>query len=836
MKQNLLWKFLFVSLVVVWSIYEMSPPTARNLVGEFEHRAAGVLDTNFTAIVGRAHALEQQLPGNSYSNLVAAIGTNPIAGYFPKFAPPTDPNPTRTILNKLQRDAAGRIHLGLDLQGGQSFLVELDTTKLSSGAQLDQSIAQAIEVLRKRVDKMGVAEPVLQPAGGNRILIQLPGLSESAKQDARITLQKAAFLEFRMVHPNNDELIAQSVEREPLYERLFEETKAANGEKVQRPIFVKKKAELTGKYLKRAMPTTDMTTGEPEILFEMNSEGASLMGALTREHIRERMAIVLDGVVYSAPVIQSEISASGRITGSFDIKEAIQLAQVMENPLEAPVKIIEERGVDPSLGADSIKSGMMASLIGTAAVALFMLVYYLRAGVVANVALLLNLLILIGVMCALPSTFTLPGIAGIVLTIGMAVDANVLIYERIREELAAGKSIRGALAAGYDKAFGTIFDSNLTTLISSVLLIFLGTGSVKGFGVTLTIGLCVSMFTALFVTRLIFDWLLGRGWLNSLSMLQFIKGSHIDFMKVAKPAFAATWLLIIVGCTYGGMRAYKGDLFGVDFVGGDAVTFGFEKRVGVDKVRESVQSLGFGDPTIQYQRNIGNNSEFLAVTTAFEKGSNVIAKLQQDFPEARLKPLGQDRVGPVVGREIQRSAVLASLLSLFGILIYVAFRYEFSFAVGAVLAIIHDLLMTFGIFSLAGLELSSPIVAAFLTIIGFSTNDTIVIFDRIREDLKLGVRGSFKDVLNTALNQTLSRTLITSGTVFLSTMALYVFGGGAIKDFAFTFLVGIVTGTYSSIYIASALVLWWHKGQRPTSSFGGSQVVMQERAKDAARV
>jgi SecD/SecF fusion protein len=263
----------------------------------------------------------------------------------------------------------------------------------------------------------------------------------------------------------------------------------------------------------------------------------------------------------------------------------------------------------------------------------------------------------------------------------------------------------------------------------------------------------------------------------------------------------------------------------VDFKGGDSITYSFKEKVDVEKVRESVRALNFGDPIIQYQRNIGTASEFLSVTTAYGKGAEVSAKLKQDFPNAGWIVKGEDRVGPTVGAEIQKSALIASFLALFGILVYVAFRYEFSFAVGAVVAILHDLLMTFGVFSLAGLELSAPIVAAFLTIIGFSINDTIVIFDRIREDLRMGVRGSFKDVMNQALNQTLSRTIITSGTVFLSTLALYVFGGGAVKDFAFTFLVGILTGTYSSIYIASALVLWWHKGKRPT--LGGAQVSVE---------
>jgi SecD/SecF fusion protein len=450
-----------------------------------------------------------------------------------------------------------------------------------------------------------------------------------------------------------------------------------------------------------------------------------------------------------------------------------------------------------------------------------MLVYYLFSGLVANIALLMNIVVLMGVMCAIGTTLTVPGIAGIVLTVGMAVDANVLIYERIREELEAGKSIRGALAAGYGKAFGTIFDSNLTTLIASVILIFFGTGPVKGFGVALTIGVTVSMFTALVVTRLIFDAMLNRNKLKKLRMLHIIRGSHIDFLKWAKPAFVASWLLILVGIGYGISRGSS--VMGVDFAGGDLVTMNYVQKVPVEKIRSALDEAKIGEATIQYQESALDNHRSLQVTTAFGTGEKTRDTLLAKFPEAKFAPQAIDKVGPVVGAQILKSAIISGLLALFGILVYVAMRYEFSFAVGAVIAILHDVLMTMGWFFLTGRQLNAPIVAAILTIIGFSINDTIVIFDRIREDLKLGIKGSFKEIINRALNQTLSRTIITSGTVFLSTLSLYLFGGSVINDFAFTFLVGILTGTYSSIYIASALVLWWHRGERPKAA---SQVVM----------
>ncbi len=824
MNQKHLWQLLVIVFVVAWSAVELTPPTGRDVLVDFESKARNK-DAAFSNILARAAQLQKEMPGRTFGNLKEAVGTNDLVPYFAhRIVAKNDKNPSSFILNRLQREAAGKIKLGLDLQGGTSFLVGLDTSKLSTNAERSVVLANAVEVLRKRVDKLGVAEPLLQPAGEDRILIQLPGLSQSEMDSARRTVEKAAFLEFRMVHPESMELLAQGIV-EPGYEVLREEVKGRDGSKQIMGYLVKKGPErgLTGKFLTRANVARNPMTNEPEIQFEMDSEGAKLFAEITREYAPKgnkfhQLAIVLDGELYSAPRINSPIEGGrGVITGNFDIREAFELAYALENPLEAPVKIIEERTVEPSLGADTIKSGINSAFAGTIAVAGFMLIYYLLAGAVANVALITNIIILLGVMCSIGTTLTLPGIAGIVLTIGMAVDANVLIFERIREESAKGKSLKGALAAGYDRAFSTIFDSHVTTLISSVILIFMGTGSIKGFGVALTIGVAASLFTALVVTRLIFDFLLVKGWLTSIKMLHIIRVTKLDFMKLAKPAFILSWTIILVGVGYGVfVRGEK--LFGVDFLGGDNLTLRFAQKVDSDKVREALTKSGITDPVIQYQKEIGAGKEMLRITSAYNTGEKVTPLLVNAFPAAKFEMAALDKVGPTIGKEIQKTAIVASLLSLLGILVYVAIRYEFSFAVGAVLAVIHDVLMTIGIYCLVGREFNATTVAAILTIIGFSINDTIVIFDRIREDLKMGVRGSFKDLINQALNQTLSRTLITSGTVLLATMSLYLFGGGAINDFAFAFIVGIITGTYSSIYIASALVLWWHKGQRPASS------------------
>ncbi|HEX7861885.1 MAG TPA: protein translocase subunit SecD [Verrucomicrobiae bacterium] len=825
MNRNTFWKWALVVFVVLWALYEIYPPQGRPLLDQFVESSANSRDTNFQAIVTRARELQQQRPNRDYQNIVDAIGTNNLRAFFPQFrVAENDPKPNRTILNRLQREAAGQIKLGLDLQGGTAFMVRMqqvdrpagtnDVDEIDRNAQIDQ----AIEVLRRRVDAFGVAEPIIQKGGEDRILVQLPGLSEAEIESARTAISKPASLAFRLVHPESDQFLQQGI-IPPGYERLTQRRAAQQPGQPEQlvPYLVKKGAEqgLIGKYVTRAGVIRDPMSNQPLITMRFDSEGARLFGDVTRANVGRLLAIVLDGEIYSAPRINGPITGgSAQIEGDFSLKEALDLSHVLMNPLEAPLQIEEQRAVDPSLGKDSIRSGVTASVAAAALTFAFMLFFYFLAGMVANVALLLNVIILLGFMCSIDATLTLPGIAGIALTIGMAVDANVLIFERIREEIAKGKSLRGALIAGYDRAFGTILDSHVTTLITSLILIWKGTGPIKGFGVTLAIGVAVSLFTALMVTRLIFNAMIERNLIKSLKMMPIVKIPAIDFLKGAKFTAIASIAIILVGVGYAAFGR-GADVLGVDFRGGDGTTYRFAQRVDMDRLRNELVKLNVGDPQIQYQRSVVDQSETLNVVTEYGSGPRVATALQQQFPDAKFQLVGNDQVGPTVGAEIQKSAIISALLAFFGVLVYVAMRYEFGFAIAAVVATLHDVLVTMGIFFLMGGELSAPMVAAVLTIIGYSVNDKIVILDRIREDLKLGVRGSFRDVINLALNQTLSRTLITGGSVILATLALYLFGGGIINDFAFTFLVGILVGTYSSIYIAAPLVLKWYKGEKP---------------------
>ena len=842
-KNNNLGRFILVIVIIAWALLSVYPPKSRDLVQEFSRRAQKQ-DAAFSSITNQVAALQKAGTNNEFTALQIAAGTNDLGKYFPLYATSAanQIHPNTYILNRLQRDAAGKIKLGLDLQGGTEFLVEMDTNALfatdTNNVQQPRSeiasaaLSQAVEVLRKRIDRFGVAEPIIQSAGGNRILIQLPGLSQSDKDSAKTQIQKPAFLEFRLVHESSGEIVdVRTGElREPVppgYEVLKHVEQLANGKSQMEAFVVKKKPEngLVGDIIKNARVVRG-NLGEPQIDFELTPDGATRFGETTRENINHKLAIILDGELYSAPNIQSAIeTGNGQITGSYTIETALELANVLQNPLKAPLHIVYTSDVGATLGKDSIHSGIKASIAGVAFVSAFMLVYYFVAGIAANVALITNIIILLGVMCSVGTTFTLPGIAGAVLTVGMAVDANVLIYERIREELAKGKSLRGAIDAGYARAFGTIFDSHVTTLISSIILIFMGTGEIKGFGVTLTIGVAASLFTALVVTRLIFNFLLDRNLIKSLPMLHLIKSAKVNFLGIAKPLFIVTWLFVIVSLGFGITRGEK--LFGVDFVGGDSTRFSFAQKLDEKDLRAVLTTIGEKDAQIQYQK--GESSETLRLTTQSGSASKVEALLAEKFPQAKYTVVERQEVGATLGKEIQQSAIIAALMAMFGILVYVAFRYEFSFAVAAVIAVLHDVLFAIGAYCIAnavsGRQFNATVVAAVLTIIGFSINDKIVIFDRIREQLKLGVRGSFKDIINMSLNQTLSRTIITSGTVFIATMSLFIWGGGVINDFAFTFLVGIIVGTYSSIYIASVIVLWWHKGERP--NIGASQVAMQ---------
>ena len=707
------------------------------------------------------------------------------------------------------------IKLGLDLRGGTSFLLKMDISGIDPAGR-GTAIQQAIEVLRKRIDEFHVAEPLLQRVGDDRILVELPGLKEADREEARRRIEKTAFLEFRLVHPDNAELVSQSLSdprftAPPGYQKMT--VKENEGERAS-TYFVKIRPEMTGKYVRRAYIQYDQMTGAPQVGIEFDDEGARIFERITSANVERFLAIVLDGELYTAPRINEPISG-GRCQisrqGGYPIDEAQRLASVLENPLQAPVHVMQALTVDPTLGKDSIASGFHAALIGAGAVIIFMAVYYQAAGVVADIALLMNILITMGVLAMFKFTLTLPGIAGVVLTIGMSVDTNVLIYERVREELAANKPLRAAIAAAYTRAFRVIFDAHFTAILTGVILVSMGSGPVKGFGVTLIVGLLANLFSGVFVTRIIFDWLVAKGWMKSFNMLHVFRHvPHINFLGVWKIVFTLSWALIIAGMVMfvhrGGLDVGRGEVYGIDFRGGDTVALGFTQHIDADEIRHTLEQNHYAEAYIQYERDMTGGKEVLSLRLPEGKADEVVKLLEDKFPQAQFKEISREQVGAVVGGELLKQALWAIAVSLIAIMIYLAFRFgELSYGLGALISLVHDVLMTVGLFCLwpwPHRTFSMPVVAAVLTLIGYSINDKIVIFDRIRENKKLtGGKLNQFDLINRSINETLSRTILTAGTVFLCSIALYGFGGRVLNDFAFCYVVGVVTGTYSSIYI-----------------------------------
>jgi SecD/SecF fusion protein len=578
---------------------------------------------------------------------------------------------------------------------------------------------------------------------------------------------------------------------------------------------VKVRPDLLGDRVRKAFPTYDEQGWG--VALQLDREGANLFGQLTEAHVGKRFAIVLDGRVQSAPVIREPIyGGHASITGDFTEEEVRNLASVLENPLQTLVTVEEERSVSATLGSDSIRGGVYAGLVGLALSFLFIIIYYRFAGLVASIALILNLVLLFGAMAMFNFVLTLPGIAGIILTIGMAVDANVLIYERLREELGAGKPLNVALNAAYDRAFSAIFDSNVTTLITALILFWKATGPVKGFAVTLTIGIVASMFSAPLVTRNCFNWAIASGVLKRVTMSNLIKATNFDFLSKRRLSVGISALVILVSVLVFAVRGEKN--FGIDFKGGDLLVLEGQKKVDEGDVRAALKQIDLEESVVQTEKSSGK--EFLTIRSAPGTSDRIEKLLEEKFPKAKFRVEQNDKVGKLVGDELARNSLSALGLGIIGIFIYVTARFEFAFALVAIIALLHDVILTIDAFALFGRELSLIIVGAVLTIAGYSINDTIVVFDRIREGMRTTNAVSLKSIMNRAINETLGRTILTGGTTVLSTLALYFLGGPVLHDFAFTILVGILVGTYSSIFVASPIVLWWSRwtGQKHRES------------------
>jgi len=655
---------------------------------------------------------------------------------------------------------------------------------------------------------------------------------------------------------------------------------------------VNKVAELTGGVIVDAQANISPQTTEPIVNMQMNGDGAREWARITGSNVNKRCAIVLDGYVYTAPNIIGKIpSGSSQITGMADLEEAKLIEIVLKaGALPAPVDIIEERTVGPSLGQDSISQGFNSTLIGFILVAIFMLIYYKLAGSFADLALLFTLLFIMGILAAFSATLTLPGIAGIILTIGMAVDANVLIFERIREELTTGKTVKAAVEGGYSNSYSAIFDSNITSFFTAVILYQFGSGPIQGFALTLMIGILASLFSALIITKILFEFMIVKGYKIDIgSRSRVFDKLNINFLGKRKIAYVVSTILLVIGIT---SLVGRGLELGIDFKGGSEIALQFEEPIDITEVRSELSTIGLGNVEV---KTFGDDSGILvrtelqdipndvipniisAINRSIDKHSpelqsqivdssrtsltfefpdnevtnNLSQKLFEDgfqVTKASAEPdnnrlivsltiadwikenlvenhsdnpfqvLKEEKVGPKIGDELKQDAIVAVILALIVILIYLGFRFKFGFALGAVAALFHDVLITLGIFSILygmipglNLEISISVVAAFLTLVGYSINDTVVVFDRIREDIKIHKTADIEEIMNKAINKTMRRTIITSLTTLMVVTVLLFFGGEVLRGFAFTLFFGILVGTYSSIFVASSFVLEYAK-------------------------
>ncbi|MVA97577.1 protein translocase subunit SecDF [Nitratireductor sp. CAU 1489] len=669
--------------------------------------------------------------------------------------------------------------------------------------RLASALSQSIEVVGRRVNELGTTEPIIQRQGDDRILVQVPGLQDP--QRLKDILGQTAKLTFQMVDTSVP--VQEAIEsRPPPGTSVLYST-----DDPPVPYLIENRVIVSGENLVDAQATFDQRTNEPVVSFRFDTKGATRFGQATQENVGRLFAIVLDEQVISAPQIREPIlGGTGQISGNFDVQSANDLAVLLRaGALPATLTIIEERTVGPGLGQDSIDAGKLAGVIGAVLVVVFMIAAYGTLGALANLALLANIAMIVAILSVLGATLTLPGIAGIVLTMGMAVDSNVLIYERIREERRNGRSLIQAIDAGFSRAFATIVDANVTTLIAAVVLFYLGSGPVRGFAVTLAIGIVTTVFTAFTFTR----WMLAE-WVRRRrpkelprSFVSLIRpGTKIAFMGFRRITFGFSAFLSVVSVV---LFIGVGMNYGIDFKGGSLIEVQTRDGQAADigEIRGRLSDLNIGDIQVQ---QFGTESDVLIRVASQEAGDNaeqsvvvkVRGELEQDYDIRRV-----ETVGPTVSSELATQGTIGVLVAFALIMVYIWLRFEWQFAVGAIIATVHDIVITVGFFVISGIEFNQSSIAAILTIVGYSLNDTVVVYDRVREELRRYKKMPLPQLLNNAINLTLSRTLMTSLTTLLALGALFLFGGEVIRSFTAAMLFGVVFGTYSSIFIAAPILI-----------------------------
>ncbi|HEY5755713.1 MAG TPA: protein translocase subunit SecD [Steroidobacter sp.] len=711
-----------------------------------------------------------------------------------------------------------QVALGLDLRGGAHLVLELDERALqkeveeeghdapAATARRQSALQQSIEIVRRRIDAIGVAEPTVQALGTNRILVQLPGMQDPAS--IRTLLGSTAKLTFHRVESSG----APGRGAPPIGTiRVPAADENIDYILQQRPM-------LQGERLAQASSGLDNTTGRPVVSFRFDDAGAKQFAKITIDNVGRQFAIVLDGKVISAPVIQEPIvGGSGQISGNFTAAETTSLSALLRaGALPVPLQIVEERMVGPDLGSDAIRMGAITGAAGLLFVLAFMTVLYRGWGAVANLALVINVTLTLAALTLLGATLTLPGIAGIVLGIGLAVDANVLINERIREETRNGKSALAALTNGFDRAYATIIDSNVTALIATALLFWFGSGPVRGFAITMALGIAISMFTAVTVVKTIMSlWLkwrrprqfvigslLPERWRNATPNFQFMRARFVGIGVSLVLSIASIMLFVKPGLNYG-----------VDFTGGTIIEASAPASMRVAEIRSGLEQANLGEVSLQQADGDGTtvlvriqqqpDADAPAQTEVAERAKAAILEAEPTASFDRV-----DVIGPKISGELTDAGILAVLFASIAMFIYIWIRFDWHFAVGAIATLVLDTTKTIGFFALTGLEFNLTAIAALLTLIGYSVNDKVVVYDRMRENLRLHPDIPLRQIIDRSINETLARSIFTSVTAFLAMLPMALWGGATVASFAVPMVFGIVVAASSSVFIAAPILLF----------------------------
>lgn len=835
-KKPIILRSLFALLVLGVFIFSMYPLRERDFFETFKEICVDPADKEVVELI--ALAKEKKLKDPSMYDSVALENAALDKGVsLDKYVKPIlvktqKISNSRDVLSVIRKNSASSIRRGIDLNGGAEFLLELipdpaDKSKIDKDFNKYRDLA--IETLRKRLTQKNIFEADISPAGGRYISMRVPIVTREEKSVIEKLIKMSAKLQFKLVHPNNHEEAAKYMADPKGYQppegyevKVSSETR--NGKASRMVYIVERATQMDGKDINDAYPTMDQF-GQREIILSFKPSGAARFGEITSANVGRELAIILDGTLYSAPRINQAITGgNAQITGSFSREDAENISNALvSGSVPFSMTIQAQSDIDPTIGAETVRDGLYSGIAGMVLVMIFMMVYYTRSGIVANVSLLINALLILGALAAFDVTLTLPGIAGIILTIGMAVDANVLIYERIREEVNSGKTILNSVDLGFNRAYSAIFDSNITTLIVAVILLWQGTGAIKGFAITLAIGVFTTLFTAVFLTRLLYDLMTRFVPFKKLRMLSFWKTTpNVDFLGMKKIAVGVSILLLVLAVVVVAVRGK--DCLGIDFTGGTQLTYDFQKAIPAEQIASFLETKGFENKVTYKTGSAVDAKKQLEIVIREKSGRNkeqtaeagatlmetISKELNSKFPDAQFKSSSQSTLGALIGENFMKSAVISILISFAVMILYMTFRFQFSYSVSGNIVLLHDVIVAIGLYLLCGGQITMNVVAAALTIIGVSINNTIIVFDRVRENIRLVKNKSYYELINLSINQTLSRNILTTSTILMVLVMQLIFGGSGIRDFVAVMMFGLIVGTYSSIFITNLIISYWH--------------------------